>query len=227
MQVARSWKPKGLLQHDLAGGAAEQVGAAYHVGDALLGVVDDHGQLVGVSARRDAAARSRPPCAPRCSAAIPGLGPRTRRRGSGARRRSAGCARTPSRSGPGTRAGGTARRPSRVAGFPGQRRELAARVAEAVRSAPVPGAESGEGGFIGVGAGALSQHGPVPVRGRSARACAGCLGRHRRRSRGGSRSSMRTSQVPPVRAGVEVAADGRDQGTEMQRPGGRGRETPR
>jgi len=41
---------QGLLQQDLAGRVVGQVFAPHHMGDALRGVVDDHGQLVGPQA---------------------------------------------------------------------------------------------------------------------------------------------------------------------------------
>ena len=45
VQVARHRQAERTLQQDLARGGVEQVGAAHHVGDALVGVVDHHRQL--------------------------------------------------------------------------------------------------------------------------------------------------------------------------------------
>ena len=47
MRVTRRGKAKRALQQDLPRGRIEQVGAAHHVGDALRGVVDHHRELVG------------------------------------------------------------------------------------------------------------------------------------------------------------------------------------
>src|SRR5271154_1957232 len=48
MRVARFRKSKQLLQKDLAGRVIQKVSAADHLRDALLRVVDDHGQHIGV-----------------------------------------------------------------------------------------------------------------------------------------------------------------------------------
>jgi hypothetical protein len=50
VQVAGQWQPQGALQRDLARRVVGQVLAAHDVGDALLGVVHHHGQLVGPKA---------------------------------------------------------------------------------------------------------------------------------------------------------------------------------
>ncbi len=48
MQVARLGQAQQFLQVQLAWGRVEQVGTADDVGDALPGVVNDHGQLIGI-----------------------------------------------------------------------------------------------------------------------------------------------------------------------------------
>ena len=50
VQVARRGQRQRALQQDLARRVVGQVLAAHHVGDALLGVVHHHGQLVGEQA---------------------------------------------------------------------------------------------------------------------------------------------------------------------------------
>ena len=47
VQVAWLWQAEDLLQIKLAGRRIEQVGAAHHIGDALPGVIQHHGQLIG------------------------------------------------------------------------------------------------------------------------------------------------------------------------------------
>jgi hypothetical protein len=47
VQVARCVERQGLLQRQLPGGARQAVPAAHDVGDALCGIVDHDGQLVG------------------------------------------------------------------------------------------------------------------------------------------------------------------------------------
>ena len=47
VHVARRRQPQGTLQENLARRVIEQISAANHVGDPLLGVVDDHRQLIG------------------------------------------------------------------------------------------------------------------------------------------------------------------------------------
>jgi hypothetical protein len=47
VQVARVRHAQRLLKLHLPAGGAQQVGAAHDVGDACLGVIHHHGQLVG------------------------------------------------------------------------------------------------------------------------------------------------------------------------------------
>ena len=47
MQVGGRGQAQGTLQQDLARGVVGQVFAAHHIGDALVGVVHHHGELVG------------------------------------------------------------------------------------------------------------------------------------------------------------------------------------
>ena len=54
VQIARLGQTQGVLQRDLARGVVGQVFAAHHIGDALLAIVDDHGQLVGPEPVRSA-----------------------------------------------------------------------------------------------------------------------------------------------------------------------------
>ena len=50
MQVLRRGQLQALLQPDLARGVVQQVGAAHHMADTLVGVIHHHGQLVGKAA---------------------------------------------------------------------------------------------------------------------------------------------------------------------------------
>ena len=47
MQDARLGQAEQVLQENLPGGGAEEIGAAHHVGYSLRGIVHHHGQLVG------------------------------------------------------------------------------------------------------------------------------------------------------------------------------------
>ena len=47
VQVAWLWQAEDFLQIKLARRRIEQVGAAHHIGDALPGVIQHHGQLIG------------------------------------------------------------------------------------------------------------------------------------------------------------------------------------
>ena len=50
MEVSRRRQSKKSLQEDLPGCGVEQVRATHHFVDALLGIIHDHGQLVGMQA---------------------------------------------------------------------------------------------------------------------------------------------------------------------------------
>jgi hypothetical protein len=50
VKIAGAWKSQRLLDQDLPRGGGEEVRAAHHVGDALFGIVDGDGELVGVKA---------------------------------------------------------------------------------------------------------------------------------------------------------------------------------
>jgi len=50
MQIARRRQSEQPLQQDLARRGIEQIRAAHHVGDALIGIIDHHRKLVGVEA---------------------------------------------------------------------------------------------------------------------------------------------------------------------------------
>lgn len=50
VEVARSGKFQGLLEQDLPRGRGEEIRAAHHVGDALCGIVDRDGKLIGMEA---------------------------------------------------------------------------------------------------------------------------------------------------------------------------------
>ena len=50
MGIDRGGKPQQLLQIDLGGGGGENVTAADHLGDAGLGIIDHHGQMIGKDA---------------------------------------------------------------------------------------------------------------------------------------------------------------------------------
>src|SRR6188474_2946054 len=50
VEVAGSGKAHGLLEQDLSRGRREEIRAAHHVGDALCGVVDRDGKLIGMKA---------------------------------------------------------------------------------------------------------------------------------------------------------------------------------
>ena len=47
MRVPGCWQAQQALQMDLARGGFEQISAAHHVRDPLIGVIDHHRQLVG------------------------------------------------------------------------------------------------------------------------------------------------------------------------------------
>jgi hypothetical protein len=50
VQVGGGGQAQQALEQDLAWCGVQQVGTAHHVGDALVGVVHHHGQLVGIKA---------------------------------------------------------------------------------------------------------------------------------------------------------------------------------
>ena len=213
---------QGLLQQDLPGRARQQVRAPHHVRDALRGVVDDDGQLVGETGRRGACRTKSPTqratlttCRP--WTAVHELDVPVRH----AEPQGCSCGWS-GRAPAGIRRDGTARRPRPGDWFSGRAASAArvqAQFAElAIRCKAV------ERGAIGVEPRALPQHRPVPVQAESVQ-CGEDVVRGAGLSRGGSRSSIRTSHSP-MRAGIEPAGDRRDQRPEVQRAARRRREAP-
>ncbi len=210
MQVARGGQAERTLQHDLARRGIEQVGATDDVGDALVGIVDHHRQLVcpeTVGAKQDKVADfSRHVLPHRTLQAIDEADCAAIRHAQAERRLRA------------WRCGHAA---SMDAALRGQR------AAAAGAGKGQPRVEQAlEGGPVQVVAVALPDHGPVRNEAEGGQV-ASCAVAAPAISRGGSRSSIRTSHSPPARRASSQLPNAASSEPKCRGPVGEGAKRPR